>query len=33
MGSDESEYRRIDDYFQCLAFTPDDSASAREDSP
>ena len=33
MGSDDSEYRRIDDYFQCLAFTPGDSASAREDSP
>lgn len=33
MGSDESEYRRIEDYFQCLAFTPADSASAREDSP
>ena len=32
MDSDESEYRRIDDYFQCLAFRPDDSASAREDS-
>ena len=26
MGSDDSEYRRIDDYFQCLAFTPGDSA-------
>lgn len=24
MGSDASEYRRIDDYFQCLAFRPDD---------
>lgn len=22
MGSDESEYRRVDDYFQCLAFRP-----------
>ena len=33
MGSDDSECRRIDDYFQCLAFTPGDSASAREDSP
>ena len=27
MDSNESEYRRIDDYFQCLAFRPDDSAS------
>ena len=33
MGSDKSEHRRIDDYFQCLAFRPDDSASMREDSP
>ena len=33
MVSDESEYKRIDDYFQCLAFTPDESESAREDSP
>ena len=32
MGPDDSEYRRIDDYFQSLAFTPGDSASAREDS-
>ena len=32
MRSDESEYRRIEGYFQCLAFTPDDSSSAREDS-
>lgn len=27
MGSDESEYRRIDDYLKCLAFRPHDSAS------
>ena len=33
MGSDKSEHRRIDDYFQCLAFRPDDSVSMREDSP
>ena len=33
MDSDDSEYRRIDDYFQCLAFRPDESASTREDSP
>ena len=32
MGSDETEYRRIEDYFQCLAFTPTDSGSARDDS-
>ena len=32
MGSDDSEYRRIDDYFQCLAFRSDELASAREDS-
>ena len=31
--SDGSEYRRIDDYFKCLAFRPDESASKREDSP
>ena len=33
MGSDESEYRRINDYFKCLAFRPDGSASTQEDSP
>ena len=33
MGSDDSEYRRIDDYFQCLAFRSDELASIREDSP
>ncbi len=33
MGSDESEYRRINDYFKCLAFRPDWSASTPEDSP
>ena len=30
---EESEYRRIDDYFQCLAFRSDELASTREDSP
>ena len=29
MDSDDSEYRRIDDYFRCLAFRSDDLASAR----
>lgn len=33
MDSDDSEYRRIDDYFQCLAFGSEESASARGDSP
>ena len=33
MDSDDSEYRRIDDYFQCLAFGSDELASTREDSP
>ena len=33
MASDESDYRRIEDYFQCLAFRPDSSASPQEDSP
>ncbi len=33
MESDESEYRRIDNYFQCLAFRPDESASTQKDSP
>lgn len=33
MDSDESEYRRIDDYIKCLAFRPCDSASKQEDSP
>ena len=33
IGSDESEYRRINDYFKCLAFRPDGSASTQEDSP
>ena len=32
MASEESEYQRIDDYFQCLAFRPDGSASTQEDS-
>ena len=31
MGSDESEYRRIVDYFKCLAFRSDDTSSSRED--
>ncbi len=30
MGSNESDYRRIDDYFRCLAFRPDVSTSTRE---
>ena len=33
LASDESDYRRISDYFQCLAFRPDGSASTRDDSP
>ncbi len=33
MDSDDSEYRRTDDYFQCLAFRSDEFASTREDSP
>ena len=33
MDSDDSEYRRIDDYFQCLAFGSDELASTQEDSP
>ena len=33
MDSDDSEYRRIDDYFQCLAFGSDDMATARGGSP
>ena len=33
MDSDDSEYRRIDDYFQCLAFRSDELESAPEDSP
>lgn len=33
MNSDDSEYRRIDDYFQCLAFRLDDSISIGKDSP
>lgn len=33
MGSDASEYRRIQDYFQCLAFSSESSASTRELSP
>ena len=33
MDSDDSEYRRIDDYFQCLAFRSDQLASTQEDSP
>ena len=27
MESDDSEYRRIDDYFQCLAFSSDEWVS------
>ncbi len=33
MDSDDSEYRRIDDYFQCLAFGPEQLASTGEDAP
>ena len=33
MDSDDSEYRRIDDYVQCLAFRSDELVSTREDSP
>ena len=33
MASEESEYQRIEDYFQCLAFRPDGSASRRKGSP
>ena len=33
MDSDKSERIRIDDYFQCLAFRSDDSASTRAGSP
>ena len=33
MDSDDSEYRRIDDYFQCLAFGSNELASTQEDSP
>ena len=33
IASDESEYRRIDDYFRCLAYRPHEPATAREDSP
>ncbi len=32
MGSNESDYMRIDDYFRCLAFRPDVSTSTREES-
>ena len=32
-SSNESDYRRIDDYFRCLAFRPDVSTSTREESP
>ncbi len=32
MDSNESDYRRIDDYFRCLAFRPDVSTSTREES-
>ena len=33
IGSNESDYRRIDDYFRCLAFRPDVSTSTRMKSP
>ena len=32
MDSNESDYRRINDYFRCLAFRPDVSTSTREES-
>jgi len=32
MGSNESDYMRIDDYFRCLAFRPDVSTSTREEA-
>ena len=32
MDSDGSEYRRIEDYFRCLAFSPDDSATREKHS-
>ena len=33
MGSNESDYRRIDEYFRCLAFRPDVPTSTRKESP
>ncbi len=33
MDSDESEYRRVGDYFQCLAFRPNGSVPAHEAPP
>ena len=33
MDSDDSEYRRIDDYFQCLGFGSDELPIRREDPP
>lgn len=33
MGSDDSECRRIEDYFRCLAFRSDEPAPPRTDSP
>ena len=32
MGSNESDYKRINDYFRCLAFSSDVSTSTREES-
>ena len=32
MDSNESDYKRINDYFRCLAFKPDDSAPTQEDA-
>ena len=32
MASNESDYRRIDDYFRCLAFSPEVSTSTWEES-
>ena len=33
MSSNESDYRRIDDYFRCLAFRPNVSTSTQDESP
>ena len=32
IDSDDSEYRRIQDYFRCLAFRPDDSSTREKHS-
>ncbi|MYD89274.1 MAG: hypothetical protein F4Y08_02890 [Caldilineaceae bacterium SB0662_bin_9] len=33
MDANASDYKRINDYFRCLAFRPDDSASTRGEAP